>query len=472
MQFYGMNKDTHDFGLIGLGVMGRNFILNVVDSGFSASGLDLDNEKVSALEQEASGKQVLSTTKIDDFVASLSTPRVIMMLVPAGKPVDSVIEDLLPHLEQGDIVIDGGNSHFDDTDRRYDYLKEKGYNFMGIGVSGGAKGARLGPSMMPGGDLEVYKRIQPVFEAVAAKVNGEPCVTYLGPKSAGNYVKMVHNGIEYSMMQLISETYDFLKSVGGLNNDDLANVFRQWNNGRLASFLVEITSEIFAKKDDMADGYLVDAILDKAKQKGTGKWTSQHALDLGIPIPAIDISVTMRGLSSQKENRVKAGGTYNGPDTTTMDKTKAIELAEASLYFAFITSYAQGLSLLSAVSEEKSYQLNMADIAKIWRGGCIIRATLLEDIRKAFSGDPQLSNLLLSSYFVGELNSSQASIREMLIAAIGSGVALPGHSTCLAYFDAFRSSRLPTNLIQAQRDHFGSHTYERVDREGVFHTEW
>ena len=472
MQIYGMNKDTHDFGLIGLGVMGRNFILNVVDHGFSASGLDLDNEKVSALEEEASGKKVLSTTRIEDFVASLSTPRVIMMLVPAGGPVDSVIEDLLPHIEKGDIIIDGGNSHFDDTDRRYDYLKEKGYNFMGIGVSGGAKGARLGPSMMPGGDADVYKRIQPVFEAVAAKVNGEPCVTYLGPKSAGNYVKMVHNGIEYSMMQLISESYDFLKSVGGLTNDELEEVFTKWNKGRLASFLVEITSEIFAKKDDLGDGYLADAILDKAKQKGTGKWTSQHALDLGIPIPAIDISVTMRGLSSQKQNRIKASDMYRGPGVQAMDKSKAIELAEASLYFAFITSYSQGLSLLAAVSEEKAYDLNMANIAKIWRGGCIIRASLLEDIRKAFADDSKLSNLLLSPFFSSELSKSQAAMREMLIAAIGSGIALPGHSTCLAYFDAFRSSRLPTNLIQAQRDHFGSHTYERIDKEGIFHTEW
>ncbi len=464
---------NYDFGLIGLGVMGRNFILNVVDHDFSASGLDLDREKVEALESEGQGKDVFATTKIKEFVASLKTPRVVMMLVPAGKPVDSVIEDLLPHLEEGDIIIDGGNSHFDDTDRRFEYLKGKGLNFMGIGVSGGSKGARLGPSMMPGGEPDVYKVVQPIFESVAAKVNGEPCVTYLGPKSAGNYVKMVHNGIEYALMQLISESYDFLKRAGGLSNAELAKVFSDWNKGRLASFLVEITAEIFQKKDELGEGDLVDAILDKAKQKGTGKWTSQHALDLGMPIPVIDISVTMRGLSSQKDNRVSASKLYMEPRSTgSIDKQQAIKMAEAGLYFSYINSYAQGLALLSVVSDEKEYNLNLADIAKIWRGGCIIRAGLLEKIRSAFASDQNLANLMLSTDFVDDLNDSQAAVRELVVSSIAQGIPMPAHSACLAYFDAFRSGRLPTNLIQAQRDHFGSHTYERIDKEGIFHTDW
>ena len=467
-----MNSTNHDFGLIGLGVMGRNFILNVVDHDFAASGLDLDQEKVTALEEEASGKKVLATTKIEDFVASLKQPRVIMMLVPAGKPVDNVIEDLLPHLDKGDIIIDGGNSHFDDTDRRYEYLKEKGMNFMGIGVSGGAKGARLGPSMMPGGDRHVYAIVKPIFESVAAKVGGDPCVTYLGPKSAGNYVKMVHNGIEYALMQLISESYDFLKKGAGLSNDELATVFNQWNGGRLASFLVEITGEIFQKKDDDGDGELVDKILDKAKQKGTGKWTSQHALDLGIPIPAIDIAVTMRGLSSQKDNRVLAAEMYGKEEGDLLDKTAAIEIAEASLYFAYICAYAQGIALLAAASEEKDYALNMEDIARIWRGGCIIRASLLEKIRKAFASDEELTNLLLSKDFADDVSGAHKYLRQMITKSIELGIPVPAHGNCLAYFDALRSARLSTNLIQAQRDHFGSHTYERVDKEGIFHTEW
>ncbi len=453
--------------------MGRNFILNVVDHDFSASGLDLDNEKIEALERESQGKSVFATTGINEFVSSLKTPRVVMMLVPAGKPVDNVIEDLLQHLDKGDIIIDGGNSHFGDTDRRFEYLKAKGFNFMGIGVSGGSKGARLGPSIMPGGELKVYKIVQPIFEAVAAKVNGEPCVTYLGPKSAGNYVKMVHNGIEYALMQLISESYDYLKRAGGLSNAELSEVFVNWNSGRLASFLVEITSGIFQKKDELGGGDLVDAILDKAKQKGTGKWTSQHALDLGMPIPAIDISVTMRGLSSQKANRLAASKLYQQPVATgSVDKERAIALAEAGLYFSYINAYAQGLSFLAIVSNEKIYNLDIADIAKIWRGGCIIRAALLEKIRSAYASEKSLKNLLLSGNFVEDLNNTQGAVRELVTSSIEQGIPMPAHATCLAYFDAFRSGRLPTNLIQAQRDYFGSHTYERTDKEGIFHTDW
>jgi len=468
-----MNQNKHDFGLIGLGVMGRNFILNVADHGFSASGLDVDPEKVDALKKESEGKSVIGTTKIEEFIASLKPPRVIMMLVPAGKAVDNVIEDLLPLVEKRDIIIDGGNSHFDDTDRRFDYLSSKDIHFMGIGVSGGSKGARFGPSMMPGGDEKVYGRVQPIFEAVSAKVNGEPCVTFLGPKSAGNYVKMIHNGIEYALMQLISETYDFLKRGALLTNAEIKDVFSSWNQGRLASFLIEITAEIFAKNDDLGPGLLVDAILDNAKQKGTGKWTSQHAMDLGIPIPSIDIAVTMRGLSAFKEERVEAGAAYGKHDgQINMNKQEAIACAEAGLYFSYIICYAQGLSLLAAASTEKGYRLNIADIAKIWRGGCIIRAALLKKIRKAFANQNNLKNLILSADFVSELSSTEVLMRKFVIGGIEAGITAPAHTVCLSYYDSFKSPRLPTNLIQAQRDHFGSHTYERVDKSGIFHTEW
>ncbi len=467
-----MEQKTYDFGLIGLGVMGQNFILNVVDNHFTAYGHDMDKEKVDALiEEGGNATKVNASTEVAVFVAALSKPRKIMLLVPAGKIVDNVIEGLLPFLDEDDIIIDGGNSYFTDTDRRESYLKTKKINFFGAGVSGGADGARKGPSIMPGGSKTAYKEVQPIFEAVSAKFKGEPCVAYLGPKSAGNYVKMVHNGIEYGLMQLISEIYDLLKKAG-LSNVELQNVFTDWNKGRLQSFLVEITAEIFQQKDDKGDGLLVDKILDKAKQKGTGKWTSQNAMDLGIPIPTIDVAVSMREISALKEERVQADALYDRPVPAAIDKKEAIQLAEEALYFAYIITYAQGLHQLESASKEYQYELDLSVIAKIWRAGCIIRAALLEDIAKAYKENKDLSNLLLDKKFVKKVQSSVDSARKVVAYAATNGIPVAGLSNALTYFDAYTSARLPLNLIQAQRDHFGSHTYERTDMEGIFHTEW
>lgn len=463
----------YDFGLVGLGVMGRNFILNVADNGFTAFGLDLSPEQVKALQDEGGNtEKVDATTSTEEFVKALSTPRKIMMLVPAGKPVDMVIESLLPYLDKEDLLIDGGNSFYTDTDRREAYLAEKGLHFLGVGVSGGAKGARKGPSIMPGGSEPSYKYIQPIFEAVSAKAKGEPCVAYLGPKSAGNYVKMVHNGIEYGMMQLTSEIYDVLRKSADFSNDELHEVFSKWNSGRLQSFLVQITSEIFKQDDDKGSGRLVDKILDKAKQKGTGKWTSQNAMDLGIPVPTIDIAVSMREISALKEERVKADEIYDRPTPAAIEKSKLVEHAEASLYFSFIMAYAQGLSQLSNASTEYGYKLDIGTIAKIWRAGCIIRAAMLEDITDAFRADSSLPNLLMAPSFVEKVKSTVGAARELVAHCAKSGIPSPGLSNSLTYFDAYTSSKLPLNLIQAQRDHFGSHTYERIDMEGIFHTEW
>lgn len=466
-------KNTYDFGLVGLGVMGRNFILNVADNGFSAFGNDLDTEKVSALIQEGGDtEKVNASTDAKTFVSALSTPRKIMLLVPAGKIVDAVIESLLPLLDKDDIIIDGGNSFFTDTDRRDAYLADKGIHFFGAGVSGGAKGARLGPSIMPGGNREAYQHVKPIFEAVSAKYNGEPCVAYLGPKSAGNYVKMVHNGIEYGLMQLTSEIYDLLKKGGDYTNHELHQTYSKWNTGRLQSFLVQITSEIFAQDDDLGEGKLVDKILDKAKQKGTGKWTSQNAMDLGIPVPSIDIAVSMREISALKEERIAADKLYDRPKVEHMDKGQLEKLAEQALYFSFIITYAQGLHQLADASKEYGYELEIAEIAKIWRAGCIIRAGLLADITEAFNADATLPNLLLSPSFIEKVQSTVDAARELVSYAAKNGIPVPGLSNSLTYFDAYTSSRLPLNLIQAQRDYFGSHTYERIDRDGVFHTEW
>lgn len=467
-----MKKAAYDFGLIGLGVMGRNFILNVADNNFKAFGYDLDPDKVAALKEEGHPERVDATSDISVFTQALRAPRKIMLLVPAGKIVDQVIESLLPHLEKDDIIIDGGNSFFTDTDRREDYLQGKGIHFFGSGVSGGAKGARKGPSIMPGGNKEAYQHVKPIFEAVSAKYQGEPCVAYLGPKSAGNYVKMVHNGIEYSMMQLTSEIYDLLKKSLGLSNQELHEVYTTWNSGRLQSFLVEITSEIFAQKDDLTDGDLVDMILDKAKQKGTGKWTSQNAMDLGIPVPTIDMAVSMREISALKEERVLADKLYDRPSPSISDKQAMINKAEQALYFSFIISYAQGLHQLADASKEYGYDLDLSTIAKIWRAGCIIRAGLLADIADAFIEKPDLHNLLLSPAFVGKVQQTLPAVRSVAAFAVQSGIPVPGLLSALSYFDSYTSSKLPLNLIQAQRDHFGSHTYERIDREGIFHTEW
>jgi len=463
----------YDFGLVGLGVMGQNFILNVADNGFSAYGYDLDDEKVEALKILGGNlDKVNASSNIKIFVKNLKRPRKIMLLVPAGKIVDGVIESLLPHIDKGDIIIDGGNSFFSDTDRREAQLQERAINFFGAGVSGGAKGARKGPSIMPGGSKSAYEHIKPIFEAVSAKYNGEPCVAYLGPKSAGNYVKMVHNGIEYGLMQLTSEIYDVLKKGGDYNNDELHRTFATWNSGRLQSFLVEITSDIFEQEDDFVEGRLVDQILDKAKQKGTGKWTSQNAMDLGIPVPSIDVAVSMREISALKVERVKADALYDSPSVAHMDKEKLETLTEKALYFSFIITYSQGLHQLADASKEYGYNLDISEIAKIWRAGCIIRAGLLADITNAFKAEPTLANLLLSPNFVSKIKETVGAARELVAFGAQNGIPLPGLSNSLTYFDAYTSSKLPLNLIQAQRDYFGSHTYERLDRKGIFHTEW
>lgn len=469
-----MAQANFDFGMIGLGVMGRNFLLNVADNGFSALGLDLDKEKVDALESEGEGRTIGGTTDMETFVAQLKMPRKIMLLVPAGKAVDAVTDQLLEHVSEGDLIIDGGNSHFEDTDRRVKRLAEKNIHFLGVGVSGGAEGARRGPSIMPGGDKNAYQMVAPILEAVAAKVQGEPCVDYMGKSSAGHYVKMVHNGIEYGMMQLIAEIYSVLKKVAKLPNDQIADIFEDWNQKELRSFLVEITAEIFKQKDDQAEGYLIDKILDKAKQKGTGKWTSQHAMDLGIPVPTIDSAVTMRGLSSQKVNRLKAAEIF--PDSNFelagIDSQELVDNLKEALHFAFIIAYAQGYSQLAEASSEAGYELDMERIAKIWRGGCIIRADLLEEIRKAFNVQPDLPNLLLSPIFKADLDRTYNGTKAVLKLALDYGIPLMTLSSAFHYFDAFRSGHLPLNLVQAQRDYFGSHTYERIDKGGVFHTEW
>lgn len=465
--------EKYDFGLVGLGVMGRNFILNVADHGFTAFGNDLDAEKVNSLIAEGGDlEKVNASTDAKVFVGALARPRKIMLLVPAGTIVDAVIEHLLPLLDEGDIIIDGGNSFYSDTDRREAYLKDKGINFFGAGVSGGAEGARKGPSIMPGGSREAYRHVKPIFEAVAAKYKEEPCVAYLGPKSAGNYVKMVHNGIEYGLMQLTSEIYDLLKKAGGLSNDELHQTYTNWNLGRLQSFLVEITAEILAQKDDLTDGHLVDMILDKAKQKGTGKWTSQNAMDLGVPVPTIDIAVSMREISAIKSERIQADALYDRPDPEEVMKKALIEKCEQALYFSFIMTYAQGMHQLADASKEYGYELNLGEIAKIWRAGCIIRAALLADITKAFKADAALQNLLLSTAFIEKVQSTVGSVRELVAYGATNGIPLPGLSNSLTYFDAYTSQRLPLNLIQAQRDYFGSHTYERLDRGGIFHTDW
>ena len=466
-----METKQYDFGYVGLGVMGSNFILNVAENGFSAFGLDTNADQVAALKEEGKDFPVDGSTDKATFVAKLSKPRKIMLLVPAGKIVDLVIQDLLPLLDEGDIIIDGGNSFFTDTDRRAETLEAKGIHFFGAGVSGGAEGARRGPSIMPGGSKAAYEVIQPIFEAVSAKVNGDPCVAYMGRKSAGNYVKMVHNGIEYGLMELISEIYWLMKMGMGMGNDQIQAAFAEWNRGRLQSFLIEITAEIFAKKDELTDEDLIDVILDKAKQKGTGKWTSQNAMDLGIAIPTIDMAVSMREISAIKETRVAAEKLYGLKATRPTDDITEADL-EAALYFSFIMAYAQGMTQLAAANEEYNYEMNLATISKIWRGGCIIRAALLEDMRVAYTKAPALESLLLDQDFAKKVNSTINAARKVGAYSLATGIPAGGLTNSIAYFDAFTSGRLYLNLVQAQRDHFGSHTYERTDREGIFHTEW
>lgn len=465
-------ENKYAFGMIGLGVMGRSLLLNMADHGFAVAGHDKDTGKVDSLNQEAGDREAKGFSDVKEFIQSLTTPRAIMMLVPAGKIVDAVIEELTPLLEKGDILIDGGNSHFTDTNRRVEELEAKGLHFFGMGVSGGEEGARRGPSMMPGGDKDAYAVMKPIFEAIAAKVNGEPCVTYIGPGASGHFVKMVHNGIEYGIMQVIAETYEILKKGLKLGNDEIGDLFTKWNEGRLQSFLLDITKDIFKFKAPGTDHLLLDDIKDEAKAKGTGKWTSQVAMDLVTPIPTIDTSVSMRDLSKYKSLREKASALYNDPIELKGDKEELLVALEQAFYFTSIVTYAQGMHLLTKASEEYKYDLHLGEIAKIWRGGCIIRSEFLNDIYNAYSKDQQLPHLLLDSDVQALVAGTLPGIRKVLSATIAAGVAAPGYASALSYFDAFRSERMPSNLTQAQRDYFGAHTYELIGKEGVFHTQW
>jgi 6-phosphogluconate dehydrogenase len=463
--------DKAQFGMIGLGVMGRNFLLNVAEKGFSALGYDLDSEKRQLLETEGKDYTVDSAENLTEFLAKLETPRKIMILVPANV-VDIVINDLLGHLDKGDLVIDGGNSHFPDTERREKLLNDNGFEFLGVGVSGGEEGARHGASIMIGGKPEIYDLVKPILEAASAKVNGEACAAHVGKGSAGHFVKMVHNGIEYGLMQLICETYDILNRGLGMSYVEMANTFGEWNKAELNSFLIEITETVLRKKDDKTDKHLVEMILDTAGQKGTGKWTSEVAMDLGVPIPTIDSAVTMRQLSSMKTARTVANSNFQISNSKLSEDQKAMtkNRLKKALYASFIITYAQGLSLLKTASVEKGYDLNLVEISKIWRGGCIIRATLLEEFRRAFDANNDLSNIIIDDSFAKILSENINDLREVVSLSAMNGFPSYCLMSCLAYFDAYTSERLPANLLQAQRDYFGAHTYQRIDGEGTFHT--
>ena len=468
-----MSNNLFDFGMIGLGVMGRNLLLNTADHGFSVIGFDKDEAKTAALEAAATeGTTVKGVPDLAHMVQQLQRPRKLMMLVPAGKPVDDVIESLLPLVEKGDVIIDGGNSHYTDTLRRVKYLRDKEIHFMGVGVSGGEQGARTGPSIMPGGDVEAYSHVKPLLEAIAAKVNGEPCVAYLGKEGAGHYVKMVHNGIEYAIMQLISESYTLLKHAG-LNNDELHETFKRWNEGALQSFLVEITADIFLQNDDKTTVRLLDVISDKAGSKGTGKWTSQDSMELPVAVSVIDSAVAMRTVSGYKEERIKAAALYNESGAAiTVSTDEWIKQVHDALYFGTILSYAQGLAMLYQASKELAMDIPLPDAVSVWRGGCIIRSTLLETFTQAYKNSPDLSNILLDPGVASIVKSAESNTRAVVAQAALSGVSAAALMSSLAYFDAYRSERMATNLIQAQRDYFGAHTYQRTDIPGTFHTEW
>ncbi|HEY4084368.1 MAG TPA: decarboxylating NADP(+)-dependent phosphogluconate dehydrogenase [Bryobacteraceae bacterium] len=471
-----MQKETCDIGLIGLAVMGQNLVLNMNDHGFKVAVYNRTVSKVDDfINNEAKGTEIVGAHSIPDFIEALKRPRRVMMLVKAGQAVDDTIESVLPHLEAGDIVIDGGNSLFTDSNRRVAALAEKGILFIGTGVSGGEEGARKGPSIMPGGSPEAWPHVKDIFQSIAAKVeDGTPCCDWVGEAGSGHYVKMIHNGIEYGDMQLIGEAYQLLKDGLGLTPDELHAVFAEWNQGELDSYLIEITADIFAKKDE--DGSpLIDNILDAAGQKGTGKWTCISALDTGMPVTLIGEAVFARCLSALKDSRVEASNVLTGPKKPkATDRAEFIEDVRRALFCSKFISYAQGYMLLSAAAKEYKWNLNMGGIALMWRGGCIIRSQFLGRIKEAFDKNPRLANLLLDSYFNETIKKYQESWRRACIRAIQHGVPVPAFSTALSFYDGFRTARLPANLLQAQRDFFGAHTYERVDkpRGEFFHTNW
>ena len=464
---YNANMEKARFGMVGLGTMGRNFLLNAAEKGFRCVGYDLDPKKRDLLLAEGAKWNVAAADSVGELVGKLTEPRTIMLLVPAGKIVDLVIDELIPHLQPGDTLIDGGNSHFRDTERREAYLRNHRINFLGVGVSGGEEGARLGPSIMIGGDEPVYRRIADIFEAVAAQVDGEPCAAHVGSGFAGHFVKMVHNGIEYAMMQLIAETYDLLRA-GGMTPEEAAELFAKWNKGPLESFLIEITAFILKKKDE--DGsLLINNILDTAGQKGTGKWTSEVAFDLGVPIPSIDAAVTMRQISSRKAERLHLSDRFSARSSDTAVRIAA-ETIEKGLHLSFVLAYTQGMALLQAASAEFALKLDMAEIAKIWRGGCIIRSRLLNDLREAFTRQPDLANLMASEIMTPYIRDEIEPLRQVTIASATAGVPAMAFADSFNYLAAFSAGILPANLLQAQRDLFGAHTYQRLDRDGTFHT--
>ncbi len=464
-----------DIGLIGLAVMGQNLVLNMADHGFTVAVYNRTTSKVDDFTAgPAAGKSIIGTHSLEEFCQSLKAPRRIMLMVKAGSPVDDFIELLKPHLDEGDIIIDGGNSLYTDTQRRVDTLSSQGLRFLGVGVSGGEEGARHGPALMPGGDPTAWPAVKDIFQAISAKVDGEACCQWMGEGGAGHYVKMVHNGIEYGDMQLICEAYQLLREGLSIPFEDLQGIFTQWNEGVLDSYLIEITRDILGVRDD--DGApLVDKVLDTAGQKGTGKWTGINALESGIPLTLIGEAVFARFLSALKEQRVQASAQLQGPESGTNDAPSSMtQNIHDALYASKIISYAQGFMLLASTSDEKGWNLNYGNIALVWRGGCIIRSRFLNNIKQAFEADPGLSNLLLDNFFRDAVHESQTGWRNAVQFAVGAGIPAPAFSSALAFYDGYRSATLPANLLQAQRDYFGAHTYERIDkpRGEVFHSDW
>lgn len=467
--------DKAQFAVVGLGVMGQNLALNIIDNGFPVVVYNRTSSTTDEfINSQAGNERLFGSLSYEDLVAKMERPRRIMLMVKAGPVVDAVMDDLLPFLENGDILIDGGNSFFQDTERRYLQMKENGIEYVGAGVSGGEEGARHGPSIMPGGSPDAWETLQPVFEAIAARAgDGEPCVDYMGPRGAGHYVKMVHNGIEYAIMQMIAEVYDLLRRGLGLSHQTLGEVFSKWNQGPLSSYLIEITRDILNTIDPDTKQPILDVILDEAQQKGTGKWTSQNAYDLGVPTHVINAAVSSRIISGMRTERVNASDILKGPEISfSGDPQQLIDAAEAALYAGVITSYTQGFGLMQLASTEYDYGFDLRTIAKVWRAGCIIRAALLDEIMGAYERKNDLTNLLLDDYFQREFIPRQGALRYVIRTATGMGIPVYGLSAALGYFDALRTKRLPANLTQAQRDYFGAHTYRRLDKEGSFHTEW
>ncbi|MCS4485490.1 NADP-dependent phosphogluconate dehydrogenase [Staphylococcus americanisciuri] len=464
---------TQQIGVIGLAVMGKNLAWNIESRGYSVSVYNRSADKTDLMVKESEGKNIVPTYSIEEFVQSLEKPRKILLMVKAGEATDKTIDTLLPLLDKDDILIDGGNTNYQDTIRRNKALAESGINFIGTGVSGGEVGALTGPSMMPGGQKEAYEKVADILASISAKAaDGTPCVTYIGPNGAGHYVKMVHNGIEYADMQLIAESYNMMKNLLGMNHEEISATFKEWNTGELESYLIEITGDIFTKLDENGEP-LVEKIMDKAGQKGTGKWTSINALELGAPLTIITESVFARFISSLKDQRVHASTLLNGPEAAfTGDKDAFLEKIRRALYMSKICSYAQGFDQMKAASEENNWNLQLGELAMIWREGCIIRAQFLQKIKDAYDKDANLQNLLLDDYFKEIVTDYQQALRDVVAMGVQNGVAIPGFAASINYYDSYRSADLPANLIQAQRDYFGAHTYQRKDKEGTFHTQW